>query len=123
MPGWLYHFLGADGGVWAYLWGGILSILAPLLWAMGLYWWHNICVQHRCIRVGRHTYTHPVTKAQVKACKKHHPHIDHTKPIRLEEWARSATAADAALPRSSAPAASPGDQPSAASTLGVDQDH
>jgi hypothetical protein len=88
IPHWLWHFLGADGQVWAYIWGGIGSILVPYFGMYVVYRWHNVCVEHRCIRVGKHPYNHPVTKAQVRACRKHHPDIDHTKKIHLHEWAK-----------------------------------
>lgn len=90
IPHWLWVFLGLNGvGPWYFFWSAIAgSFFFTLLFGGILYWWHHVCVEHRCFRVGRHPYSHPVTKAQVRACRKHHPDIDHTKKIHLHEWAK-----------------------------------
>lgn len=79
---WIEHALGLDNASGPlYLWW---SGAAGYVFAAVMYFQHNNCHEHRCPRVGRHEYTDE-KGVTYKACRKHHPEIEHRKPIRLHE--------------------------------------
>ena len=71
IPHWLWHFLGADGTTWAFIWGGIGSIVVPYAGLYIGYRWHNVCHQTGCYRVGKHKITGK-SGAIYGSCKVHH---------------------------------------------------
>ncbi len=62
-----WHISGADGGVWAFLWGGILSVFVPYLFMYAAFRIHANCHVKGCWRAG-HAHEHVVR------CKKHLKH-------------------------------------------------
>lgn len=79
------HFLGIDNpaGPWYAWWSGAGSDLGEIVLVGGF--WAGIrrlnCHEHRCWRVGRHK----VEGTPFVVCRKHHPDIDHTKPLHVAE--------------------------------------
>ena len=70
---WFWHWTGAKTGTGhAYLeWSGFLSIWIPLIAASLVYWRHNTCHQHRCVRIGKH----PIVGTPYTVCRRHHPEM------------------------------------------------
>lgn len=70
------HYIGVTNADWYNWWSGFFANLTIFVGA-AMYIRHANCHSKGCWRIGKHE----VDGTPFKTCAKHHPAIDHTKPI------------------------------------------